>query len=553
MSSSSGKEQQILERQRLLAAQLSKKNPSSASGPISTANGSMKSSSRPKPPPPKSQTSNTSKRVTKPNPPETIDLTTDEPEKKPSVSFGSNIKRPTLKRPSSAVRSAGIAASSSTANVIAAARAKVANKNGPSSAASSAKRNGDDYVVEKSLRRSPRVQRKIPLSAKAASSLTLASLVQQVASSDGNGNVDDLSTISLRTYQPDDFWKNIRDWDVPSQYFYETQLQQVQQDKQKVAHAEHERSANVQLPSNVTERKPIPDTFLNAKHYIAAWAPLCLAECRSQLLQEISQSGTNPLLVHVESTSTFIRKPRGGVDFSQCDAVSWLEDNETSGYVKVSCPPESKKSSAGMTFFQNDIVLLLHGQYKDVLWKITNGTAQPPGTNVTDAGDPSKSAFAGISLVGHAESTRRELDGLVLKVSSRKWAKIGTKDMYLVKIGSNVTALREFTALCNVDTLPMNSFLFGHHLEKVEHRRKLSRNQPIDQLLHQMGGEKLGDGFLKYASSKFNHSQLTAIAASAHEYGEGGFTLIKGPPGTGSTFEMLGLCSKCLKFLGHIL
>jgi senataxin len=27
---------------------------------------------------------------------------------------------------------------------------------------------------------------------------------------------------------------------------------------------------------------------------------------------------------------------------------------------------------------------------------------------------------------------------------------------------------------------------------------------------------------------------LTAIAASAHEYGEGGFTLIKGPPGTGS-------------------
>ncbi len=39
-----------------------------------------------------------------------------------------------------------------------------------------------------------------------------------------------------------------------------------------------------------------------------------------------------------------------------------------------------------------------------------------------------------------------------------------------------------------------------------------------------------------YAQKKFNASQLTAIAASAHEYGEGGFTCIKGPPGTGSKY-----------------
>ena len=132
------------------------------------------------------------------------------------------------------------------------------------------------------------------------------------------------------------------------------------------------------------------------------------------------------------------------------------------------------------------------------------------------------------------ESARRELNGLILKVSKRKWAVIGKKEMYLVKVGSNVTALREFTALCSVDTLPMKQFLLGQHLEKAENRRKLSRNQPIEQLLQQMGGVSLGDGFLNYASKKFNNSQLTAIAASAHEYGEGGFTLIKGPPGTGS-------------------
>jgi hypothetical protein len=84
----------------------------------------------------------------------------------------------------------------------------------------------------------------------------------------------------------------------------------------------------------------------------------------------------------------------------------------------------------------------------------------------------------------------------------------------------------------------MKSFLLGLHLEKVEHRRKLSRNQPTEHILLQMGGsEKLGNGFIDYARKKFNASQLTAIAASAHEYGEGGFTLIKGPPGTGSKYQ----------------
>jgi Rad3-related DNA helicase len=43
----------------------------------------------------------------------------------------------------------------------------------------------------------------------------------------------------------------------------------------------------------------------------------------------------------------------------------------------------------------------------------------------------------------------------------------------------------------------------------------------------------LGRGFTKYAQKKFNPSQLQAISSSASGYGEGGFTLIKGPPGTG--------------------
>ena len=44
-------------------------------------------------------------------------------------------------------------------------------------------------------------------------------------------------------------------------------------------------------------------------------------------------------------------------------------------------------------------------------------------------------------------------------------------------------------------------------------------------------GNSLPVGFRIYIKSKMNASQQKAITASATEYGDGGFTLIKGPPG----------------------
>lgn len=322
-------------------------------------------------------------------------------------------------------------------------------------------------------------------------------------------------------HQPDDFWKNLRDWDLPSQYYYEQQQQQSQQKPN--SNATNQAASTTSLPT----KKPLPDTFLNSRHYVAAWAPLCLAECRAQLLQELLQNMTAPILVEVQSTSSRVRHRSNSAYSGQGSDAPWLEENETGGHVMVH---PKQRVGGDMNFMANDLVLLLQPRYKDLLLDIgRNSAAPPPGA------DPeSMNAFANTSLIGHTESSRRELNGLILKVSKRKWAVVGQKEMYLVKIGSNVTALREYTALCSVDTLPMKQFLLGQHLEQAEHRRKLSRNQPIEQLLKQMGGEQLGDGFLQYAKNKFNPSQITAIAAAAHEYGEGGFTLIKGPPGTGS-------------------
>jgi senataxin len=59
-----------------------------------------------------------------------------------------------------------------------------------------------------------------------------------------------------------------------------------------------------------------------------------------------------------------------------------------------------------------------------------------------------------------------------------------------------------------------------------------------NDLLSADGGSKaLGAGFRIWVKSKFNDSQKAAINAAAREYGSGGFTLVKGPPGTGKVSD----------------
>ena len=508
-------------------------------------------------------------------------------------SSSNTLKRPTLKRPKSSMSTAaatmGSGSTKSAADILAAARAKASMKHLPPTTTTTTTQNHDencrtaakqvtarnDNNDETIRKKSPKVQRKAIHSllsnganaTKKSSSLTLASLVQHVvASSQGENQDGSPMTMShnmnptnpnntIPPYQPDDFWKNLRDWDLPSQYYYETQVQLQQQQQQPQPQNDVVETPSLPPPPALSDKKQLPslpDTYINARHYIASWAPLCMAECRSQLLQELTTSSSNtthPILVQVESThpyhlqSNARRNGKDPYDYNNSHVSSWLEENETAGYLKISCPKQQQGGGGGnMSFFQNDIVLLVQESYRDIIRNIGNNVQKPTnnGQNNDVCDGVSTNAFLGISLIGHTETTRRELDGLIIKVSKRKWTKYGTKQMYFIKVGSNVTALREFTALCSMTTLPMSTFLLGLHLEKAEHRRKLSRNQPMEQLISQMGGvEKLGDGFIQYACKKYNQSQLTAIAASAHEYGEGGFTLIKGPPGTGSMSKVI--------------
>lgn len=454
------KEREILEKQRRLAALMKP---------------SMSSSQKP---PPK----------TKPVKKDAVIDLTDSASKRPPEP---SAKRPSLKRPKAGSKS----------QILAAARAKASQPPPPAT------------VEPANGKPSPRLKRK---TMGETGALKLSKLVHDMGK-------EPSSTVAFKEYTPDDFWKNLRAWDIPSSLY----------------HQQLEQQGSLPETYQIT-KKPICETFLNARHYCATWAPLLLSECRAQLLQELTTRMTAPVLVEVKVTESGPRNRHQGSAHMLTDSHTSM-DPPSEGYVTVYTRERNVFTDG---FMANDIVLLIQTPYRHVLRDILRGNAVPLDATC----DPS-SAFSGISLVGHTEVSRRELNGLCLKVSKRKWTTNGKKDMYLVKVGANVTAQREFASLCSVDRLPMRSFLFGQHLERFENRRKLSRNQSKEALLQQMGGELLGDGFLEYAGAKFNHSQLTAIAAAAHEYGEGGFTLIKGPPGTGSTFSIFAARSDSYLFL----
>ncbi|GAX14013.1 senataxin [Fistulifera solaris] len=488
----SSKEQEILERQRKLAARF-KPPPPSAPPPSS---GSQILAAKAKPHPSATAQTNSA----------TIDLT--------HSSDTTSQKRPSKKRPLST-------SASSAQAVLAAARVKAQATSAPTKSSLTGR-----SLQETESKPSPKLKRKV-VERRDSAGTSLAKLVQHVTATSTHHHLLDLddnhNNSTMPSIEPDDFWKHLREWDFVSQLASETRMQ----------------GNNTALSSNdhdLNSKKPLPNVFLNHRHYMSAWAPLCLAECRAQVLQQFNTNSSvkaKPILVTTESTSSRSRAKNFQKNAPMAD-IPWMEENETGSYVLIR--PQKRQDGSDLKFSANDLVLLIRSDYPTILNDIETGVARPPDGK--DPDDPH--AFKSVGLVGHTEMSRNELNGLVVKVSKRRWAVVGKKEMYLVPLGNNITALREFTALCRVDQLPLKQYLFGLHLEKVENRRKLSSRQSTEQLLQIMGGKQsLGPGFIDFCKNKFNASQLTAITASAHEYGDGGFTLIKGPPGTGKTTTLV--------------
>ena len=422
-------------------------------------------------------------------------------------------RKPALKRPSRP----SLKRPSSVATVLAAARAKAVSRN-DGRVSHSTKHNNEpnpqldssssekvesktDYPID-----SQKLKRKVKLD-KSLKSSHLASLVVNVAKEEASTSSSSISTASfaLNTV-PDDFWKNLREWDFAMDLGRQQKQQELPKDR-----------------GTTSVKKAIPDTFISARHYVATWAPLCLAETRAQLVSEVlTEFGQKPrrnafTLVDVETTWKSPRRER---------AVHTELMDLDSCRVRLNA---KQRGGDNQQFYANDVCCLIPVQHKDIVERLLRGG------QTHDMFDSLKKCC----MIGHTEVQRREINGLILKVSKRKWAQIGCSEMFLLRIGGNITALREFTALCKVETIPLKKYLLGNHLEKA--KEPLTRANQVakekEALLRKMGGvQALGKGFTVYAEQKFNQSQLMAISASAEGYGDGGITLIKGPPGTGSKF-----------------
>lgn len=436
-----------------------------------TSSTSISSSNRPKPPPPPG----------KPPP----------PPKPPSQ------KRPSRphKRPGSGGGSSS-ATSSSTFSILEKARAKVAGKptSSLSSSSASGKKNSSETIdltnsiakqrpsITSSLR-SENIKRKTKNGA-------LSSLVGNMTASKMVDSEDSFGSSSggyATNVSPDDFWKNLRDWDFGMDLAIQRQ---------------DERSNDTDTTRH--KKKPLPDTFISSRHYISAWAPLCLAEARAQLISEALTIMSPFVLVDVETTwkePNNSRRDTRGVDRTLHTDLMDID----SCHVKISTQRGQKGGK--IQFFPHDVCWLIPEQSKDIIERLIRGSTK---IQVSESSD----AYKKLGLIGHTEVQRREVHGLILKVSKKCWARTGTKKMFLLRLGGTITSLREFTALCGVDNIPLKKYLLGNHLMK-EGKRRSRANENISQpaekhvLLKKMGGaEALGRGFTDYCGKKFNPSQV---------------------------------------------
>jgi hypothetical protein len=340
---------------------------------------------------------------------------------------------------------------------------------------------------------------------------------------------------------PDDYWTNMTSWDILGELndrMMSTKTTTMTTTNDKNNNVLNTKKKQQQQPSltTTTTTTPLPDIFESYREYCALWAPLLLEEARAQLLSEIISDIPYWRKAKIEKgpVRVFLEPNRADMN-SSLDIIS----------VRVKHVLSNTNEYKDRSFMVHDIVLLTREE--SFIWDAYDGKLllQQKTQQQSKAAARQPSRFG---IVGYIEYGRRSIEGLTIHVSKDLWSNIGKSEMVLIKLGCNITSLREFTALCRMDSIPLSEYILGANMSSKNSTMggmaKLQRKNTVDTLLDEhiekkdilsmMGGSSaLGKGFAEYASQKFNLSQLGAIAASAQDYGNGGFTLIKGPPGTG--------------------
>ncbi|CAM9671280.1 unnamed protein product, partial [Discosporangium mesarthrocarpum] len=248
---------------------------------------------------------------------------------------------------------------------------------------------------------------------------------------------------------------------------------------------------------------PVPDQFRSAQEYAQVWVPLLVREVRAQTLSGIcgeDQSCCSTLRVQVkESVAGTGRRDLGLVDVHPHYEEPGLREGWGRGKWG------GGNSDGGGDLTEHDLVLFM--EKPDSLKSVLRGAADRP-----------PDGFLGICT-----SASRTRDGLAVRVSSDRMREKRPKDMYmhLLALGTLRPTMREFDAITGLGRVSLRSQLLSGHPVSVG-----------------TAMESLGQPWLDWLRNKFNSSQQEAIQAATTSEG---FTLIKGPPGTGKTTTLKAL------------
>lgn len=381
----------------------------------------------------------------------------------------------------------------------------------------------------------------------------------------------------------EDFWKDVRSWDFLRDFnaLKNRRAPRPTMDEDKYGEDVDEISIPTHPQQESIIPSTIPSTFVSARQYKAIWAPHCFTESRAQLLSDFAADSLywKGCANDKQVPGRAMNGNRGNNGKSQGPfrvRVSTMRRDigTKTDYITIKIEAIAAEPEMDVNFTSNDIVLLtfnvkyialaadgklfetntndnktssqMNKEKESFVASQSNGVPFDNSKrsqchldtihyNPKASQQKSDSQYSAQCIVGHTEFSRRSIDGLQLKVSRERWLQLSPSDsnsnppnsdiMFLVRLGSNITALREFTALSRVETMPLLPFLLN---TKQHNESRDSRNQNSKELLASMGGqEALGKGFVSYLERKYNSSQIAAIAAAAKEYGDGGFTLIK--------------------------
>ncbi|KAF0689563.1 hypothetical protein As57867_018918, partial [Aphanomyces stellatus] len=234
----------------------------------------------------------------------------------------------------------------------------------------------------------------------------------------------------------------------------------------------------------------VPSNFESYGSYFDVWKPLAVEEVKAQAINGIS-SDLPPAIPVVAAANVF-----------------------TSGVttLKVSLMPNkaanpSRKQIAALDDFRKDDLILLSTDNTYLTRRMKKNA------------DAIVDSFGMLAVVDTQKQSR---EGLVAVVTAKRWRDLKTDaPLFAFKISNLVTSFREFRALCQCREYKLMPQLLS------------GQAQPPTMRL-----DTLGAAYIQWLRNTFNESQQEAITAAATSIG---FTLIKGPPGTGKTTTLKGL------------